>query len=89
MKNVFTKHPHSLGEGYFQHMKFASLFGFNMILGGLACLTHAVFPFVFERTGSNCLFKMMRHFIHRMPSSECREMTVAEFVEPKTEHHQA
>jgi hypothetical protein len=27
-------------------------FGFRMIGGGLACLVHAVFPFLCERTGS-------------------------------------
>ena len=30
MKNLFTKHPHAIGETYFQHLKFAFIFGKNI-----------------------------------------------------------
>ena len=66
MKNIFTKHPTSVGETYLQHMKFAAQFGFNMVIGGIACLIHAIFPFVFEKTGSNYLLKMTENFF-QMP----------------------
>ena len=50
--NPFTKHPRDVGESYGEHFGAAAGFGMRMIGGGLACLVHAVFPFLFERTGS-------------------------------------
>lgn len=52
MENPFTKHCRSVGETYAQHLTFAVGCGTKMILGGLACLVHGLFPFSFERTGS-------------------------------------
>ena len=48
----FTAHPHSVGETYFEHGAFATRYGVKMTLGGIAALVHAVFPFLFEKTGS-------------------------------------
>jgi len=72
MQNPFTNHPHSVGETYFQHFVFASIFGFRMLIGGCACLIHAVFPFWFQKTGSNYIFKMTHNFVQRMPHDEAR-----------------
>jgi len=49
---AFTDHPASVGETYFEHMGRASCFGLRMIGGGIACLVHALLPFLFQRTGS-------------------------------------
>jgi hypothetical protein len=48
----FTKHPASVGEDYFTHLRHALGFGVSMIGGRLACSLHAVFPFWFTKTGS-------------------------------------
>ena len=48
----FTAHPRDVGETYVEHGLFASRYGVKMTLGGLAALVHAVFPFLFEKTGS-------------------------------------
>jgi hypothetical protein len=50
--NPFTRHPCEIGESYGEHFATASRFGLKMIGGGIACLVHAVLPFLFERTGS-------------------------------------
>ena len=50
--NPFTRHPHDIGESYGDHMGRAAASGFRLIGCGIACLVHAVFPFLFERTGS-------------------------------------
>ena len=50
--NPFTRHPREVGESYPEHFAIASRFGLKMIGGGLACLVHAVCPFLCERTGS-------------------------------------
>jgi len=49
----FTDHPHSVDESYGEHMIFANSFGLKMILGGLACCIHGLFPWLFECTGSD------------------------------------
>ena len=51
----FTAHPRTVGETYLQHMRVAASFGLPMIAGGIACLVHGVFPFLFERTGSGTI----------------------------------
>ena len=50
--DLFTRHPASVGETYGEHLGQAARFGAALIVAGLACLVHAVFPFLFERTGS-------------------------------------
>jgi hypothetical protein len=49
---AFTEHPASVGETYTEHLAHAGCFGLRMIGAGIACLVHAVLPFLFERTGS-------------------------------------
>src|SRR3954470_15191116 len=49
----FLSHPRSVGESYGAHAATASRFGFTMILGGAACVVHAVLPFLFVRTASD------------------------------------
>jgi hypothetical protein len=83
MKNIFTKHPHSIGETYFQHLKFALSFGWNMVLGGSACIIHAIFPFFFQNTGSDKLFNLTKFFIERMPPTEERIQTFISLIEKK------
>ncbi len=56
---AFTKHPASVGETYGEHFLFASRFGCRMVAGGLACLVHGLFPFLFVRTGSRTVLTLM------------------------------
>lgn len=83
MKNIFTEHPHSINETYFQHLCFALLFGGQMLVGGIACVLHAFFPFIFEKTGSNMLLKMTHRFIERMPYVEERVIILSKIIESK------
>lgn len=53
--NSFTRHPASVGESYLQHLCMATRFGVRMLTGGLACIVHALLPFLFEHTGSRCI----------------------------------
>lgn len=55
MRRLFTEHPASVGETYFQHLCAASGFAFRMWAGGLACFLHALLPFAFKHTGSDCI----------------------------------
>jgi hypothetical protein len=52
---AFTEHPASVGETYGEHMGRAACFGLRMIGAGVACLVHALLPFLFVRTGSEAI----------------------------------
>ena len=63
LHKVFTGHPRSVGETYFEHMGVASRCGASMVVAGLACLVHAVLPFLFVRTASNCLTRLYQRMV--------------------------
>lgn len=52
MIDLFTKHPRSVGETYFEHLFMALGFAGRMAIATLVCLVHAILPFMFEKTGS-------------------------------------
>ncbi len=56
--HLFLHHPASVGESYFEHMRFALGFAFWLGLGALAALLHAIFPFAYETTGSRIIRKL-------------------------------
>ena len=58
MFEMFTDHPHSVGETFGEHFLFASSFGARMVVGGLACFVHGFFPFLFVRTGSKTVLAL-------------------------------
>ncbi|MFN3591692.1 MAG: DUF6356 family protein [Thermaurantiacus sp.] len=62
LERLFRDHPASVGETYLEHMAHAFSFGVAMILGGLACMLHALVPGLCTRTGSDCI----RRLHHRM-----------------------
>ncbi|HZK92184.1 MAG TPA: DUF6356 family protein [Stellaceae bacterium] len=64
----FTEHPASVGENYLEHLRHAAGFAGNMISGGLACLVHAILPFLFTKTGSGVVATLHTRMIdHRRP----------------------
>lgn len=63
--NPFTDHPREVGESYGAHLVSAGGFGLRMVAGGLACLVHAVFPFLFQQTGSRTMDRLHRHMTKR------------------------
>ena len=55
IRRHFTEHPASVGETYFQHLCAASGFALRMLGGAIACFMHALLPFTFKHTGSDCI----------------------------------
>lgn len=51
----FTEHPATVGESYGEHFVSAMGFSLAMLRAAFCCAVHAVFPFLFERTGSECI----------------------------------
>ena len=56
--NYLTRHLDSVDESYAQHARHALSFAVHMFVGGLACLGHALCPFLFERTGSDTIRRL-------------------------------
>jgi hypothetical protein len=72
LRSLFTEHPASVGETYFQHLWSAAGFAGTMFLGGMACLVHAIFPFAFLHTGSDCIKQLHERMVlkrHRSAAS--------------------
>ena len=61
-----TAHLDEVEETYFQHFGHAMSFARAMFVGCLACAGHALFPFLFERTGSDIIRRLHRSMVtHR------------------------
>ena len=55
LSRLFTAHPASVGETYFGHLVQATSFGFRMLIAGIACILHGLFPFLCIATGSDAM----------------------------------
>lgn len=58
MFELFLRHPRAVGETYLEHMWMSASFGVTMILGGLACLVHALCPALCEYAGSRTIIAL-------------------------------
>ena len=66
LSRLFTEHPASVGETYFQHLISAGSFTVRLVLAAGACLVHAVLPFMFEKTGSRIITDLHQRMVtHR------------------------
>lgn len=52
---LFTDHPRSVGESYTQHLRTALGFGARMVGAGVACMLHALLPFLFKNTAKRAI----------------------------------
>lgn len=62
---LFTQHPSSVNESYLQHLFMATIFGLKLLLASIACFLHAIFPFMFERTGSQVITELNQRMIEK------------------------
>lgn len=69
MRKLFTEHPASVGESYLQHLAAAAGFSIRLFAGSVACLVHAVFPFLCVRTGSGIIRTLNDRMITNRDSS--------------------
>ncbi|HTQ13529.1 MAG TPA: DUF6356 family protein [Rhizomicrobium sp.] len=74
---LFTAHPESVGETYWQHLASAAAFGIRMIAAGAACLLHGLLPFLFVTTGS----RTVRHLHDRMITHRARVRAAPEWAD--------
>ena len=55
---LLSRHLDSVNETYLEHMGHAMGFALTMAFGAVVCFVHALLPFLFERTGSNCIRRL-------------------------------
>ena len=53
-----TRHLENVNETYLEHMGQAMSFALTMAFGAFVCFVHALLPFLFERTGSDCIRRL-------------------------------
>jgi hypothetical protein len=85
MHRLFTEHPASVGETYGEHLVHASYFGGRMVLAGLACILHALLPFLCVRTGSQAIEELNAKMIARRQASMSHP-PASELHSPRTYH---
>jgi hypothetical protein len=61
--DIFTDHPAAVGETYLGHLAHASRFALLLILGGSACLVHALLPFLFANTASRVVAQLHERMV--------------------------
>lgn len=58
LKTKFTEHPATVGETYGEHFVSAMGFSLGMLRAAFCCAVHAVLPFLFVKTGSDCITEL-------------------------------
>ena len=58
-KTAFTRHPHAVGESYFEHFGAAMRYCGTFLFCAFCAFLHAFLPFLFEKTASTTVRKMV------------------------------
>ncbi len=58
LHRLFTEHPGSVNETYWEHLAVAASFASRLLLAALACAIHAVLSFLFVKTGSRMITEL-------------------------------
>jgi hypothetical protein len=69
-----TEHPASVGESYWHHMRVAQRFARTLILAGLLCFVHSLFPCLFTRSASSRVRDLHERMTGLKPRSDCAEL---------------
>jgi hypothetical protein len=75
LRRLFSAHPSSVGETYLEHGRHALSFGWAMLRGSIACLVHAVFPWLHERTGSQTVIRLHDRMVINRRKKRADEMS--------------
>ncbi len=65
---LFMDHPRDVGESYGEHFATAAGFGVRMVVGGVACIIHALIPALFVRTASETVKSLYATMKARQPA---------------------
>lgn len=65
-RKAFLAHPDSVGESYFEHMGAALRYAGTFAFCAFCAFVHAFLPFLFEKTASTTVRKMVADMDARM-----------------------
>ena len=68
MRNIFTKHPNSVGETYLQHLVKGLSFSIKLIFISLKAFIHAIVPCLFEHSTSDRVAEL-HNFLQKRKNS--------------------
>jgi hypothetical protein len=77
LHRLFNEHPASVGETYWQHLLRASWFSGKMLMAAGACFVHALFPFLFVKTGSKAITELHSAMVTHRHRGEPRQVDLA------------
>lgn len=81
LTKLFTDHPKTVGETYFEHMRAAGSFSLTLFAAALCCAVHALLPFLFEKTGSSMIERLYDRMCvnrSRLQQTAANESDIAE-----------
>lgn len=78
LKAKFTEHPATVGETYGEHFVTASGFSISMLKAAFCCGVHALLPFAFEKTGSECITELYDRMVTNRSRLEAAKQAAAE-----------
>ncbi|MGL5136514.1 MAG: DUF6356 family protein [Beijerinckiaceae bacterium] len=64
-RNLFHAHPDALGESYFEHLGHAMSYAGRLFAASFCAFTHALLPFLFEKTASTLIKQMHGEIVAR------------------------
>lgn len=71
ISRLFSEHPESVGETYFEHMVQAFTFAIKLGLACLVCFVHALLPCLFKKTGSRLIETLHARMVVNRDSRNC------------------
>lgn len=84
LKTKFTEHPATVGESYGEHLVSAMGFSLALLKAAFFCAVHAVIPFLFVKTGSECINELYSRMVtHR---SRLDEASTVDALESRASH---
>jgi len=76
LKAKFTEHPATVGETYGEHFVSAMGFSLSMLRAAFCCGVHALLPFLFVKTGSECITELHDRMVtHRSKLPPAKPIT--------------
>ena len=81
LKAIFTSHPADVGETYGKHFITAMSYSLPLFRAAFATAVHAVLPFCFERTGSDCIVGLHERLLATQRMETAKQKASAEPAE--------
>ena len=77
LKTKFTEHPETVGETYGEHFVTAMGFSLSMLKAAFCCGVHAILPFCYEKSGSECITGLYDRMVTNRSRLETRNHELA------------